>query len=164
LRRCPEREHVHALNLAHVSTLTVNSQISTTSAEDLITAATEVLISEEIPLFDTFLAQIIIAIASYPKTWRGGVRDACSMIRDFRNRIASSEDPRSRQVGVWLGSSGVSREVIPGIDHARLLKHTCDQVNRIEQTALMLIKTFMAPEEQELLDEFFEDAECLFGI
>jgi hypothetical protein len=133
-------------------------------AQTNVTQYTQQVVAAEVPLFDDFLAKLLTVLGEQAPAWRGGADTALEKIREIKGAVAESPNPSYKQIGTWLASRDVERDLAEGVDDEAIMRHTSDQVNRIEEAVLALIKTYMPEAEKARLDAAFEQAGSPFAL
>jgi hypothetical protein len=167
LQRCPVRLARHEVDLAAAQAPVIVAQTNVTQTNvtsTMVIQYTQQVVAAEVPLFDDFLAKLLTVVGEQAPAWRGGADTALEKIREIKGAVAESPNPSYKQIGTWLASRDVERDIAEGVDDEAIMRHTSDQVNRIEETVLALIKTYIPEAEKARLDAAFEQAGSLFAL
>ena len=164
LRRCPVMEANVQVRLAAATAPVTHNTTVTNTTNVMIVQVTQRIVEAEVPLFDDFLAQMVTIVAAEAAAWRGGADTALAKIRELKAAVAVTNNSNYMQIGAWLSSRDIEREVDDDVDAEQVVQHTADQVNRVEETTLTLIKSYMPEAEQARLDVAFRNAGSLFAI
>ncbi len=153
LRKCPEREKDIRLEEAKYNQSVV------------ITNNYFITIEKERPIFLSFSNELMRVLSSgwFHNACNGGYNNSRNALRMIRDDIYKSNQDNV-QIGTWLSGTEIIREITDeNVDGQKLIEHTVDNVNEIENKALSIIKNRLSPKDFEQLKKDV-DSNGLLGV